>query len=269
MINYLIYSNTSYLDILEIQTDYISNKGNLTLLIDDNNLDIGYIYEKYNKVVFYNNNDTYAKRLETCLNQIEYDYFLLIHDIDILLNVETQLIEKFLDLMILNSIDRIDLKYDDYLFSDRIVKINSDELPSNWVNCETKDIDSDSVFLIKQNNPKKYIYNVNPSLWKKDVLYSIVSNFSHKTYRTIEDTDVQDFCKNFNIYKMYSENHIECGYFKCLNIFLYLHISHGGKLLPLNDNFSTIYGQSYKSISQEYKKIVDKYDLKKSDKWAS
>ena len=34
MINYIVYSHTSYLDILKIQTDHMIDKGHLTLLIN-------------------------------------------------------------------------------------------------------------------------------------------------------------------------------------------------------------------------------------------
>jgi len=43
-------------------------------------------------------------------------------------------------------------------------------------------------------------------------------------------------------------------------------ISHLTKLLPLNIDFVAVYGQSYKDISDEYIKIVKKYDLINSNK---
>lgn len=33
MINYIVYSHTSYLDILKIQTDHMIDRGHLTLLL--------------------------------------------------------------------------------------------------------------------------------------------------------------------------------------------------------------------------------------------
>ena len=35
-INYIVYGHTSYLDILEIQSDYIRNYGNETLFLNSN-----------------------------------------------------------------------------------------------------------------------------------------------------------------------------------------------------------------------------------------
>ena len=48
---------------------------------------------------------------------------------------------------------------------------------------------------------------------------------------------------------------------------MFLHISHSGKLLPLTNDFVTVYGQSYADVSEKYIDIVNKYDLKSSTKW--
>ena len=79
--------------------------------------------------------------------------------------------------------------------------------------------------------------------------------------------DVQLFSKQFKIFKLTANTKKLCGYFNCVDGFQFLHISHSGKLLPLNKNFVTTYGQSYIDISDEYIKIVDKYNLTKSNKW--
>ena len=108
---------------------------------------------------------------------------------------------------------------------------------------------------------------MNPSIWKRESFIDLLSNFKHKNYRTIEDMDVQMYSKKFKIFKMFSNKKLDCGYFQCLESFVFLHISHNGKLLPLNMNFVTVYGQSYSDISNEYIKIVEKYDLINSNKW--
>ena len=77
MVNYIVYVNTDYLDVLEIQTDYISGRGNLTLFLNTNELDLTKLLSKYDKVIYYDGNDTYAKRLLTCLEQIDDEYLNL------------------------------------------------------------------------------------------------------------------------------------------------------------------------------------------------
>src|SRR3972149_11030209 len=99
MINYIIYSHTSYLDVLKIQTDYMRGRGHLTLFLDHNKLELNELYSKYDEVIFYDGNDQYAKRLLTCLEKIKSDYFLLIHDIDILLSINDDVINSFYDFL--------------------------------------------------------------------------------------------------------------------------------------------------------------------------
>lgn len=266
MINYIVYSHTSYLDILKIQTDHMIDKGHLTLLINKNDLDLKHIYKEYNRIIFYDDSDTYAKRLLSCIQKITDHYFLLIHDIDILIDVDSENIKKFYEFLKHHNYDRIDLKHTRNTISSKIIRAHCGDKPSEWFESEIKSsyyLD----YLIKQDNPQDVIYNVNPSIWKRETLIKILENFQHKTYRTIEDMDVQIFCQQFNIFKIYSPFPYACGYFECVNPFKFLHISHSGKLLPLNDSFTTVYGQSYKFFAKQYTEIVNKYNLKQSDKW--
>jgi hypothetical protein len=266
MINYIIYGNTDYLDVLEIQTDYMVGRGSLTLFLNHNDLDVTHIISKYDKIVYYDNNDTYAKRLQSCLENIDDEYFLLMHDIDILLNVDNIMIEKFYGFLKTTGFDRIDLKHSDNKSSSLIIEYDENKSSNDWKTKQPEEL-GDGIYLVKQDNPANFIYNVNPSIWKKETLLEIVNTFNNKTYRTIEDMDVQQFCVKFKIFKLYSNNKIMCGYFNCLDSFKFLHISHSGKLLPINENFTTIYGQPYNDIKDEYIKIVDKYNLKSSNKW--
>jgi hypothetical protein len=266
MINYIVYGNTDYLDVLNIQTDYMESRGDLTLLINSNDLQLDELYSKYNKVIFYDNTDTYATRLLTSLEQVTADYFLFIHDIDILLNVDDEHIKKFYDFLVYNNFDRIDLKHTDNIEHFLLINANKNLAINEWAQVNKKNL-NEGVYLVKQDDPKDYIYNVNPSIWKRKSFLELLSNFKEKNYRNIEGLDVQIFTAKFNIFKLYSNTKLECGYFNCLDIFTFLHISHSGKFLPLNNEFKSVYGQPYNDVSQEYIKIVNKYNLKKSNKW--
>ena len=50
-------------------------------------------------------------------------------------------------------------------------------------------------------------------------------------------------------------------------ILFFFHITHSGSFVPLNSEYSTIYGQSYLPIKNEYESIVKKYNLINSGKW--
>jgi hypothetical protein len=247
----IIYSHSSYSDILKIQTDYIQNLdfNNKILFINNNDENLNEIYASYDKIIFYDDKLPYASRVSECLKVCDFDYFLFSHDIDILLNVNIDFLEKLLDFIVKEQIDRVDLKYTENVFGKEIIEL------------------SNGIKLVKEIIEKDYIYNVNPSIWKKETLLEIMTEFKDRNYRTIEDLIVQSFCKKYKIFKINTQTFLKCGYFNCIREYMFLHIRHNGKFLPLNENFVTIYNQSYEDISNEYLKIVGKYNLINSNKW--
>jgi len=261
----VVYSNTDYCDILKIETDYILKNKNNILFINKNTLNLQQIYSSYQEVVFYDNNLPYSSRLLQCLEQIKEEHILLTHDIDIVLSMEQEKIENLKNLMIEQNLDRIDLKHSNKTQSDSYIELdkncNLSRLCNTTPNCE--------MFLMKQNDINNYIFNVNPSIWKVSTLKNILKTFPEKTYRNIEDLDVQYYCRKFNIYKIFSNNYIKCGYYNCLDFYKFLHITHSGKILSLNKECVTEYGQSYKDVESEFHNIIKKYDLKNSNKWRS
>ena len=236
MINYVVYSHTDYLDILNIQTDYLKSCGNKILLINRSSLDLDAIYSNYKKVIFYDDSLPYASRILS-LSELDLEYILLIHDIDILINRNDDIIEYLHDVMIDGKFDRIDLKRDELTDTEKI-DIN---------------FKGEIFVLTKQENVYNYIYNVNPSIWKLSSLLETMNAFCNENYRTIENKPTQDFCSKFKVYKLYSDVYLDCGYFNCLNFFKFLHITHGGGLLPISNNRLEL------GIASEYKLIIQNY----------
>jgi len=270
MIDYIVYSNTDYLDILEIQADHIQGKGNVTLFLNQNDFNLEKLYSKFNKVVFYNNSDVYAMRIATCLRQIDNEYFILLHDMDILLNTDDTKLEKLLECLKINNLDKIDLKRTAAIDTKKLYKINDFNNFTTWIpKKDNEEVDDDSVYLIVVDEPGDFIYNVNPSIWKKTALYDIVNTFQNRSYRDIENIDVQHFCKKFKVLGLHTKKSIDAGYYNCLDLFKYLHITHSGKLLELNPTSTTRYGQSYLSVREDYIKIIEKYNLRASNKWVN
>lgn len=249
-INYVIYSHSSFKDILNIQTDHVFGKGRLTLFINENDVNLDEIYSKYDKIVFYKDNLSYGHKLLSCLNQIDYEYFIFIHDNDILLNVDNTKMLEFLTFLKTNNFDRVDF-----------------QLAYDFNRTNKDDIKDDELYLIKSSNvdttANGYIFNVNPSMWKRETLITILNNFGHRDYRTIEHPEVQIFCLQFNIFKLFSKKPLKCGYYICLAPFKYLHITHSGHILSP----SQLPNGSCDDIINEYFEITKKYNLNKSDKW--
>jgi hypothetical protein len=266
MLNFVIYGHTDYLDVLQIQTDYSDTIKNKILFINKNNFNLESIYEKYNKVIFYDDSKSYPQRLSECLNQINDVYVLLCHDIDILINVNEKLISELHNFLVHNNFDRIDLKHSSSLNSTLFYQCTNPMDFNTWESTDRYHND-DKLYLIRQTNPSDYIYNVNPSIWKRETLLEIMNSFPHKNYRTIEDIDVQIFTQKYTIFKMFSQEKKQCGHFDCINDFMFFHITHNGSFVPFNNDYSTIYGQSYLEIKTHYENMVDKYNLRQSNKW--
>jgi hypothetical protein len=266
MLNYVVYGHTDYLDVLQIQTDQTELIDNKLLFINRNNLNINDIYIKYKKVIFYDDTKTYPQRLSECLTQIGDDYIVFCHDIDILLYVNQNLILELSNFLKHHNYDRIDLKHTNNHISPMVYECSENINHKKWSivkNTQNKD----KIYLIKQVDESNYIYNVNPSIWKRESLLEIMNTFHNKNYRTIEDIEVQKFSKKYTIFKIYTKLKKECGHFHCINDFVFFHITHNGSFVPLNSNYCTIYNQPYWEIKDQYEGIVNKYNLKDSNKW--
>jgi len=157
MINYIIYGNTDYLDVLTIQTDYMVGRGHLTLFLNENELNLDHLYAKYDKIIFYNNSDQYASRVLSCLKKVEDDYVLFLHDIDILLDVNNETIIKFYAFLRYHNFDRVDLKYTSKLKNESlIIKVGDCNEIDQWSAVFKEEI-NDGIYLIGQNDSSDYI----------------------------------------------------------------------------------------------------------------
>jgi hypothetical protein len=253
-----VYSHTDYLDVLNIQTKFLQNIDNKVLLINKNNLDIYNIYDCYDRVIFYDDSLTYAEKLNSSIKELNTKFVLLIHDVDILLHYDKGVLSNCLDIMEEKDLDRIDLQWMDR--KDKSFDIKNDqffiEIPSNYDN---------KVFLVKNSSDSNgifngYIYNVNPSIWKIESLIEITDAFNDKTYRNIEGIDVQKFCEKYKIYKLYSEKVIDTTYYKSVEFFQFLHITHYGMYMPI----SNIVNKLPQSINEKYQEIIKLFDLENS-----
>jgi hypothetical protein len=246
MLTYVIYSHTDYLDTLEIQTEYLKSYENKYLLINNNNVE-SEIFSNYKGIIYYDDILTYPSRL-LYLKELDLDYILFIHDIDIIVDKNDVIIESIVNKMIDENIDRIDLQYDrDYRDNsiNNIAKIYIDGYSDFYLNKQ------DCFFT----------YNVNPSIWKLSSFMDLMENHKNDTYRTIEET-AQKYCKDkYSIYKPYSDYSYQCGYFECIYFFKFLHITHHGEYLPIS-NFSRL----NEKFIDEWLNIVDKFLLKNNER---
>lgn len=248
LITPVVYSHTEYSSVLQIQTDYTDNYMKRLLFINTpTSTEYDDIFSIYSSVHYYNDTLPYASRVLSLLDNVHTEYVLFTHDIDILLYSDHDTLNKLLNVMVTHNLDRVDLKY--WEFSSNNIYVD------------------EQITLIQQRNTSDYIYNVNPSIWKTRTLAEILHKFSDRNYRTIESMDVQSYCTKFNVFKVHKSPMLKCGYFNCVDFYKFLHISHSGKMLNLNDSNVTEFGQSYEDVAHEYRHIVSKYNLQQSPLW--
>lgn len=235
----LVYSNSDYNDVLEIQNDYINKFLNCDLIYNKaiNNT-------KFKNVYTYNDLEPYGSRLYNVIKQINEDYILFIHDNDIVLNVDCNYLNILVDLMKKKNIDKIDLKHQNLIFKNQIT------IQDNILSQTSFPNDS-------------YVYNVNPAIWKTEKFVKCLENYTNETYRTIEHSSIQKICSDNNTCLItHSEKPIKMSYYSCYNEFKFLHISHHGEFLP-NDYSQT---KMLKEDFSEYQNLIAKYDLKNKNR---
>ena len=214
--DYIIYSHTDYLDVLKINLEFSSNLKNKILFI--NSTDLYHYSEHFKRVIYYNDDLNYSQKLYICLSQIDSEYFLMMHDTDIITKIDEDVLDLFAIEMKNSNIDRIDLQYLDKTSENIKIQNSNIELTLNQ---DPK---------IEGSNITNYVFNVNPSIWKKSTFMNLLANFPNETYRTIENIDVQKYCcSNIKNYRLYSENTLSSTQFKVLDCFAWLHITHSRK----------------------------------------
>ena len=236
MYTLVVYSNSEFSDILNIQHDYIKDINVRKVLFIDklkNN------YDNFDDVYIYDNNLNYSKRIVTCLNlsNIDTEYILFIHDNDIILNSNNEYLLNLIEISSNKNIDRIDLKYSNMCKNVKNFNYNN------------------NVTLVKNENINDYNYNVNPSLWKLNSLFKLMNTYNY-SYREIENINVQKFCLlNFNMYRIFTPFKINAGWYITTPLFTFLHITHGGMCLPIDNKNNNL----DENIHKEYIDIINKY----------
>jgi hypothetical protein len=258
MLTYVIYGHTDYLDVLKIQTEYNKDIKNKVLLINQNNTELE-IYSVYDKIIFYDDTLPYASRL-LALKELGVDYILMTQDTDLIIEKNSETLERIVSKMKEKGLDRVDLQYREFT-SDGI-----------QLNPNTNRIDMGDFRLTKQEDIPHLIFNLNPSIWKLSTLMDVMTKFKNESYRTIEKKntvgiyEIQKYCLQLEIYKVANDNPINCGYYQCLEFYQYFHITKRGQWFPFNGGARRL-DRNDKFIS-EWDKIINKFQLRKSSRAA-
>jgi len=261
--NYVVYSHSEFSDILGVQTDYLRDVRDKFLFINKSDLDISLsrIMANYKDIIFYDDSKPYANRLIECFEQLKskhkIEYCLFTHDIDIIFKKDQKILDNCLQIMKDRQIHRVDLQYD--------WNANDQE---KLINLETFQIDNQlekKSYYMRKDAAGDYAYNVNPSIWKIEYFLNLLRIDNNLGYRQIElDKRIQTYAKRVvKAHKLKSTEDQRCitGYFCCLPFYIFFHITHGGKLVPLDQDHRFFPEQSHYDVKAEYCKILEKYNL--------
>lgn len=267
MLRTIIYSHNDYSDILQIQIDQMSSLQNKILLFNRGGFYLSNIRaDAFDTIVFYDDVLPYASRLVSSLKAISDEYILFTHENDIFFGYDETIISQLVQAMEINNIDRIDLQSNGgyRLEGNRFIEINREVAVEDWNIVEIHHIQNEKMYIGKHNAKGTYVYNVQPSIWKRTSLIDLMEKSKHSTYRSIE-YDVEDLCMNYNIYNLCCPtNTLRSGYNSCTTIYKYMHITKYGRLLPMNGSNITQHGNSYEDLAEDYKKLIIKYNLREN-----
>jgi hypothetical protein len=190
--------------------------------------------------VFYAQTDSYTKRVSSVIKQIDSDYLLFLHDVDLIINLNQDTFKSYLNLMIKNNVDRLSLG----VFNNKEESIISNDLAITRL----------SNFGMSKNFFTPFDYA--PSIYKKNSLLKLYSIFD-ESYQNFElRDDVQNFAltnlKCYGVQKLNDGNIIYHRGFAFIKDMSFLHLTVKGKLLPLN---------LYYDLECYVKTILEKYKL--------
>ena len=105
----VIYSHSEYIEILNISTKFLKSYKNKILLIDNNFKNDEYL-NYYNNIIYYDNKEPYGSRLLK-LNVIKDDIILFMHETDVLIEYDVNILNNLKQYIINNKVDKIELQH--------------------------------------------------------------------------------------------------------------------------------------------------------------
>lgn len=239
-INLILFSHSDYSYLWPIIEEKIILLTDLNPIFISNNTELekptGFI-----NYLEYDANNCYSERWQNILPKIESKYIIVVHDVNLIINHDSDKIKELLTLIDNNNIDRCSLN---------VFKNNHS-------------IKGETIEICDLNSPntisKLFIpFDVSPSIWKKESFLKIWLKFQVETYRNSElNESLQQFCRT-NL-KCYGLNKTNEKIHYCLGRpyygwFKILHITIKGEL-PFPP-------EAHMDLKEDFLRIIEKYSLK-------
>jgi len=237
----LIYTHTDYKYLWEISFDLlkVANPTDKYIVLLNKNHNSNILdYFKFDRIIEYDEILSYSDRILSCLIEIKETHVLFTHEHNIITNCEKKSIDKLFEYMKNKDIVRIGLYIWEYYENKPYINIYED------------------IGITRSDNSNEYPYSVSPSIWNINKWINILQTFPGKTYRNIEDQDVQRFCSKLNIYTLVPTE-ILGNIKKIISGFIinyyfqFIHLTHKGCFLSMS------YHKELKDLANELIKIYN------------
>ncbi len=184
MITFVCYTHTDYKDVWPLVFGQIKKYVSIPKVLFVNKGE-EVKEDLFDNIIYYEDSLTYPSKLMFLCDNIETKYIALVHDNDIVMNFDNELCLQYVNDMEKHNIDRL-------MFG--VIK-KRDNQSEPYFTKATRGCTSH--FLTP--------YDVGPSIWKKDSLKELMSNFIGLSYRQIECDSVQYYCEHrSHVYGMVS-----------------------------------------------------------------
>lgn len=234
----IIKSNSEYSYLWQIINDLTINLMDVNICIDSN--DINFKFNDNINVIFYDKNLNYTKRLINILHNIDCEYVLLLHDVDLILNFNINIFNKYLNMFHKFNLDRLSFGvYDN----------------KNDIICD----DDLQICKLKENMSLNFHtpFDYTPSIFRTSKLINLYQSFDNETYGNLEQRqDVQQYVNhNMCCYGIQKNENIKLVYhrgFVFSEDLSFLHITIKGMFLPI---------EYYYDLKETLLYIIQKYNL--------
>lgn len=216
-VTFLFYSHHDYSDIWDILRDTSKSVPSNCKRIVAINANSPTQPTGFDGIITYDDSLNYSDKVLSILNQIDTTYVAFIHDNDLIMSFSEKDFVELIELIKLNKIDRC-------MFG--VIGKNNGSIhhPNfnlvNTNNTETKH------FLIP--------YDVGPSIWRVQAFKAALGSVPNTSYRWIEDSGIQSYCKiNLNMYGFSTDDSKRAYYVigrPFTEMFQFLHIFIRGKV---------------------------------------
>ncbi len=233
----VIKTNSHYSYLWPIINDFTKKLGNLSVFIDKVP---DFKFNSNIELIVYDKNLSYTERVVHLIDSMSDDYFMLIHDVDLILNLDREQLDKYLSVVMQNDIDRLSLGVFDN--------------PSS-------SISQNDIHLCKldYNISKNFFtpFDYAPSIYKRSSIREFYYKFKGESYKNLELNSCAQsyFHKNLSSYGIQKNASINLVYhrgFVYTGDFNFLHITVGGYFLEPD---------TYFDLKDKFLEIKDTYGI--------